>query len=136
MASKATEGTDLFLNKEDIIERGKEAELKIIKFAETFINLENCLSNTKNEDDPTYIVKENPCKKYFHEIEKSDIMKDYYDLVNTLQRHTRCSLKTCYRYTNKNKTNMKCRYNFPKERRNKTILQFEKKKQQKISRIT
>ena len=49
---------------------------------------------------------------------------DYEDLLNTVQRHTRCSSAYCLK-RKPNDNEAKCRFNFPKDPCDKTTLQFE-----------
>ena len=65
-----------------------------------------------------------PCQKYYHNIEESESDSDYIDLLNMVQRHTRCSTSYCLRKKG-NETEPKCRFNFPFEHCEKTSLQFE-----------
>lgn len=49
---------------------------------------------------------------------------DYEDLLNTVQRHTRCSSVYCLK-RKANDSEAKCRFNFPIDRCDNTTLQFE-----------
>ena len=49
---------------------------------------------------------------------------DYIDLLNMIQRHTRCSTSYCFRKKG-NEKEPKCRFNFPFQLNEKTSLQFE-----------
>ena len=49
---------------------------------------------------------------------------DYEDLLNTVQRHTRCSSAYCLK-RKPNDNEAKCRFNFPIDPCDKTTLQFE-----------
>ena len=49
---------------------------------------------------------------------------DYVDLLNTVQRHTRCSTNYCLRKKQK-ETELKCKFKFPFEPRLNTKLEFE-----------
>lgn len=53
-----------------------------------------------------------------------DCNSDYVDLLNMVQRHTRCSTAYCLR-KKQNDTEPKCRFNFPFENCEKTSSQFE-----------
>ena len=63
-----------------------------------------------------------PCQKNYNDIEESD--SDYIDLLNMVQRHTRCSTSYCSRKRG-NEKELKCSFNFPFEHHEKTSLQFE-----------
>ena len=49
---------------------------------------------------------------------------DYVDLLNTVQRHTRCNTNYCLR-KKENETELKCRFNFPFQLCTSTKLDFE-----------
>lgn len=63
-----------------------------------------------------------PCQEYHKNIKDSG--NDYIDLLNMVQRHTRCSTSYCLRKKH-NETEPKCRFNFPFETCTKTSLHFE-----------
>ena len=63
-----------------------------------------------------------PCQKNYNDIKASD--NDYIDLLNMIQRHTRCSTSYCLRKKG-NEKEPKCRFNFPFQHNEKTSLQFE-----------
>ena len=63
-----------------------------------------------------------PCQKNYNDIKESD--NDYIDLLNMIQRHTRCSTSYCLRKKG-NEKEPKCRFNFPFQHNEKTSLQFE-----------
>ena len=65
-----------------------------------------------------------PCQRSYKDIPKSEFDSDYIDLLNTVQRHTRCSTYYCLR-KNSNNSNLKCRFNFPFEHSPQTKLEFE-----------
>lgn len=49
---------------------------------------------------------------------------DYVDLLNSVQRHTHCSTSYCLK-NSVNETELKCRFNFPLEKWEKTTSLFE-----------
>ena len=49
---------------------------------------------------------------------------DYEDLLNTIQRHTRCGSAYCLK-RKANDNEARCRFNFPTDHCDKTTLQFE-----------
>ena len=66
-----------------------------------------------------------PCQKSHHEVSEYEKQLHYVDLLNMVQRHTRCSTNYCLRKTS-NKTELKCRFNFPFDHCPKTTLEFER----------
>ena len=63
-----------------------------------------------------------PSKKLHEDI--VDFDSDYADLLNTVQRHTRCSTNYCLKRRNENKE-LQCPFNFPFDFCTETKLQFE-----------
>ena len=104
---------------EKVVNDGKKASEKICKYVDWLLS-------TCNPDPPEngFWVKPttHPCQKYHKDIDDSD--SDYVDLLNMVQRHTRCSTSYCLRKKH-NETEPKCRFNFPIESCEKTSLKFE-----------
>lgn len=112
-----------------MIFQGQEAEQKIIKFAENFINLRNYHKQNDKTQNMDYVVGEHPCKRPFHLVKKKDYEMDYYDLINSVQRHTKCFFHSCMSpITDDAKRTFKCRFNFPKPIAPVSTLKYEKKK--------
>ena len=65
-----------------------------------------------------------PCRKRYLEIPDCDIDDDFCDLLNMVQRHTRCSTSYCLRKKSTD-SEPKCRFNFPMDLCPKTRLEFE-----------
>ena len=66
-----------------------------------------------------------PCQKRHKDlVSLQDSEQDYVDLLNTVQRHTRCSTNYCLR-KKQNETELKCRFKFPFEPCVNTKLKFE-----------
>ena len=61
-----------------------------------------------------------PCQKECDEID--DGLQDYIELINKLQRHTRCSPSYCIRI-NKRTGQQKCRFGYPKDHNDRTFIQ-------------
>ena len=73
-------------------------------------------------DDGTWLKSSiHPCQKHHNHIESTD---DCIYLLNTVQRHTLCSLNYCLQ-KRKNDSNLQCKFNFPFEPCPCTKLQFE-----------
>ena len=66
-----------------------------------------------------------PRQRPHKDIPKHEKQSDYVDLLNMVQRHTRCSTSYCLRKKS-NETDMKCRFHFPFEYCTNTRLEFEK----------
>ena len=65
-----------------------------------------------------------PCQKRYQEIPDCDIDDNFCDLLNMVQRHTRCSTSYCLRKKSTD-SEPKCRFNFPMDLCPKTRLEFE-----------
>ena len=69
-----------------------------------------------------------PCKKKSSEIQ--DDLQDYIELINKVQRHTRCSASYCL-CSNKN-GQQECRFGFPKEITESTYIKYDGKGQPEL----
>lgn len=96
-----------------IVSEGKKATEKICQYVDWLLS-------TCNPNPPWIKPSVHPCQEYHKNIKDSD--SDYIDLLNMVQRHTRCSTSYCLRKKH-NETEPKC--NFPYETRSKTSLHFE-----------
>ena len=70
------------------------------------------------------ISEQHPCQKGSDEID--DNTQDYIELINKLQRHTRCSPNYCIR---KRAGQQQCRFGYPKVHRDCTVIQEDDKGQ-------
>ena len=95
LQSKSSKEHDYLSESQQMIFQGQEAEQKIIKFAENFINLRNYHKQNDKTQNMDYVVGEHPCKRPFHLVKKKDYEMDYYDLINSVQRHTKCFFHSC-----------------------------------------
>ena len=112
----------------DILELNKQI-LEGKKASQTVCEYVDWLLSTYNPDPPEdgFWIKPSihPCQRQHKDImntQQSD--DDYVDLLNTVQRHTRCSTNYCLRKKH-NETNVKCRFNFPFQPCTSTKLEFE-----------
>ena len=112
----------------DILELNKQI-LEGKKASQTVCEYVDWLLSTYNPDTPEdgFWIKPSihPCQRQHKDImntQQSD--DDYVDLLNTVQRHTRCSTNYCLR-KKQNETNVKCRFNFPFQPCTSTKLEFE-----------
>ena len=109
---KAEQSDILELNKQ--ILEGKKASQTV------------CEYNPDRPEDCFWIKPSiHPCQRQHKDImntQQSD--GDYVGLLNTVQRHTRCSTNYCLR-KKQNETNVKCRFNFPFQPCTSTKLEFE-----------
>ena len=96
--------------------------------AETACNYVDWLLTTVNPNPPeegTWTKpNSHPCQRRYQDIMDCDINDDYCDLLNMVQRHTRCSTSYCLRKKSAD-SEPKCRFNFPMDPCPKTTLHFE-----------
>ena len=82
--------------------------------------------NPNPPDEDIWIRPEiHPCQRQFKDIPDWDADSDYVDLLNTVQRHTRCSTNYCLRKKS-NESELKCRFHFPIDHSSQTSIEFEK----------
>lgn len=106
--------------KEDEIRKGKEAENILCAYIDNLMTTEN----PTNQDDGSWVKPDvHPCKEHFKDAMR-DPDKDYEDLVNLVQRHTKCSLAYCL-YKKGENSDYSCRFNFPKDISTNTHLEYE-----------
>ena len=106
---------------QEILE-GKEAAKAVCQYVDW-------LFSTYNPNPPDNGTWEkpiiHPCQRRHKDILNSqDFNDDYVDLLNTVQRHTRCSTNYCLR-KKQNEKELKCRFKFPFEPCLNTNLEFE-----------
>ena len=90
-----------------MITDGKKASQQICQYVDTLMSTYNpCPPDSEIWIKP----KIHPCKQR-HEC-VADIDDDYTNLLNTVQRHTRCNTRYCLRYKQGVK-DMQCRFNCP-----------------------
>ena len=74
-----------------------------------------------------------PCRKGFNDV-LSNIEEDYLDLVNTVQRHTKCNSAYCLRVDSDG--NQYCRFHYPFDIQDKTFIKYNENKRKIGSEIT
>ncbi|CAB4043570.1 Hypothetical predicted protein, partial [Paramuricea clavata] len=104
------------------IEAGKKAADTVCQYVDWLLSTVN--PNPPDED--MWIRPEvHPCQRSHDDIPEHEKQSDYVDLLNMVQRHTRCSTSYCLRKKS-NETELKCRFHFPFDICPKTKLEFEK----------
>lgn len=74
------------------IEEGRKASATICQYVDSLL----CTNNPQPPNNEMWIKPDiHPCKKKFKDIPNSQLATDYVDLLNTVQRHTRCSTNYC-----------------------------------------
>ncbi|KAK3924461.1 ATP-dependent DNA helicase RRM3 [Frankliniella fusca] len=91
------------VNVKELQSKFNEVKLKVIQYFEKFISCQNPNTNFVQTAD-------HPCRTRIEDV--SDYSDDLAALVNTVQRHTVCSTKTCLKLNKQG--NIVCKHNFPK----------------------
>ena len=112
--------TELSQAEKYIIEEGIKAQQTIIKYVEW-------LTTTFNQSLPSETWRMPPPQYHpsaQNPLDVSDIEQDYNDLVNTVERHTKCNAAYCLRKkTGQNQ--LQCRFNYPRPIQLQTTIEFE-----------
>ena len=103
------------------IEAGHQAANTVCQYVDWLLST----VNPNPPDDDMWIRPEvHPCQQQHSDISEHDKQSDYVDLLNMVQRHTRCSTGYCLRKKS-NESELKCRFHFPFEHCPQTKLEFE-----------
>ncbi|XP_046856025.1 uncharacterized protein LOC124449122 [Xenia sp. Carnegie-2017] len=104
------------------IEAGHRAAETVCQYVDWLLST----INPNPPDEDIWIRPEvHPCQRPHKDIPEDEKQSDYEDLVNMVQRHTRCSTSYCLR-KKANEEELKCRFHFPFEHCANTKLEFEK----------
>ena len=98
---------------------GEKAENTIFSYIDSLVSAENPI-NCEEWMRPRI----HPCKKDFQQVQ-SDLENDFEEILNSVQRHTKCNSAYCLRFDSKKKESY-CRFNFPFEMCEKTKIVYEK----------
>ncbi|XP_066921730.1 uncharacterized protein [Clytia hemisphaerica] len=101
------------------VNEGKAAEREVTEYVDSIVTACNPCTPEEGWVKP----KVHPCKKKVEDIDENELDDDYANLVNSVQRHTKCSTAYCLR--KKNDDEQYCRFNFPFEDCNETYIEFE-----------
>ena len=121
MSIDKAEQTDILELNEQIVE-GKKASQAVCEYVDWLLSTYN-----PNPPDKGSWIKPSihPCQRQHKDIvnmQQSD--DDYVDLLNMVQRHTRCSTNYCLR-KKQNESDLRCRFHFPFQPCTSTKLEFE-----------
>ena len=94
----------------------------IIKYIDSMVT-------TINPGINATIPTHHPCQKRSDEIENDE--QDYIELINKLQRHTRCNLSYCL-HVNRRTGQQICRFGYPKEFNNRTYIREDQNGQPEL----
>lgn len=105
---KSQEAQDVLLQ---TIAEGSAAETEICDYYDYLVS---CCNPLGNDDDIQWDKPDiHPCKKSFQSVLQDDFDTDYIDLVNSVQKHTKCNPGYCLRLNSGGE--QKCRFGFPLE---------------------
>jgi hypothetical protein len=90
------------------IEAGKRAADTACQYVDWLLSIVN---PNPPEKDMWIRPQVHPCQKRYNDIPAFEKESDYVDLLNMVQRHTRCSTNYCLRKKS-NESEMKCRFHF------------------------
>ncbi|CAG8825288.1 24026_t:CDS:2, partial [Cetraspora pellucida] len=96
---------------------------------ENIITYIDSIATAMNSDRTACISEQHPCQKPLEEL--TDDFDDYCQLVNKVQRHTKCSSSSCL-VLNKRTNLEECRFGYPKELHNSTIIQSDDNNQPEL----
>ena len=105
---------------ESIEKEGKHAESIVCQYVDFLLSTWNPCSPDEGWSKPDT----HPCQKSYLSLKDNQMEVDYIDLLNSVQRHTKCSTKYCLR-PGENNSELKCRFNFPFVDCVKTKIEFE-----------
>jgi DNA replication protein DnaC len=103
------------------IEAGKRAADTACQYVDWLLST---VSPNPPDQDMWIRPQVHPCQKRHNDICEHEIQSDYEDLLNMVQRHTRCSTNYCLRKKS-NENELKCRFHFPFDPCPQTKLEFE-----------
>ena len=103
----------------EVIHEGDAAKEKVLKYCDWLVT-------TLNDHLPDDLWSQpipHPCAISVDAV--TDLDADYYDLINCVQRHTRCSAAYCLR-TKPGQQNTECRFKYPRPTLSLSTLSFER----------
>ena len=125
LASKFKSENQHELTKEQIvnidneIQEGKKAETILCRYVDFLMST----WNPSSPDDGWSKPEIHPCQKSYLSLKTNEMANDYVHLLNSVERHTTCSTKYCLRQNDKSE--LRCRFNFPYVDCLDTRLDFE-----------
>ena len=102
-----------------LIQQGEVAKTTALQYADWLVTT----MNDSIPDDMWRLPVPHPCTLNVTHLGDTDDA-DYHDIVNAVQRHTRCSPAYCLR-KKPGQQEQKCRFNYPRPQQHTSTLQFE-----------
>ena len=104
------------------IQKGKMETKTICDYVDSLLSTWNPMLPSQSNWSKSIV---HPCKQHYLDLSHDEQCHDYVNLLNTVQRHTRCSTNYCLKRKD-NESDLKCRFNYPFNLCDKTKLEFEK----------
>ena len=120
MEEKANTNNANPYHNQHIILYGQQAKEKAIAYADWFVTT----VNDSIPDGHWTVPQPHPCTIKLTDVPDTALDEDYTNLVNTVQRHTRCSPAYCIK-RKQNQQQPTCRFGYPKECTDQTDITFE-----------
>ena len=106
---------------DDDIQQGKQEENQVCKYVDSLMST----VNPYHPDEFLWIKPDiHPSKLQYDDISETEWDDDYIDLLNMVQRHTKCNSAYCLRQSKDGTQH--CRFDYPIDLSEKTHLEFEK----------
>lgn len=102
-----------------IIEEAEKAKVAALQYVDWLVT--TCNESIPDEHWCTPLL--HPCSVPPSDV--TDVDEDYHSLVNTVQRHTRCSTAYCLR-SKPGRQDVECRFGYPHEEQLSSTITFEK----------
>ena len=125
LSSETNQSSDTLVELNSDVNSGKIAAKQVCDYIDSLVTA----WNPRSPEDGWVRPKVHPCKKRYNKLKNEDFDNDYADLVNCVQRHTKCSSAYCLR--KKPNGEQFCRFNFPFQPSTQTFIDFEEVKTKK-----
>ena len=112
--------TELSQPEQQIIQEGNAAQQTIIEYVDWLTTTFNPSLPSQTWCMPT--PQNHPCAQ--NPLQISDSEQDYADLVNAVERHTKCNAAYCLR-KRKGQSHTQCRFDYPRPLKSETKIEFE-----------
>ena len=103
-----------------VIAEGDLAKQKVVEYVDWLVTTINEAMPQEHWQLPT----PHPCTQQLTAVAEQHLDSDYHDLVNAVERHTRCSAAYCLRKKH-GQQEATCRFNYPRPEQQSTDIEFE-----------
>ena len=102
-----------------IVQEGQEAKAEVLQYADWLVT--TC--NSSMPDETWCMPVPHPCAVPINSVD--DLDDDYYGLVNSVERHTRCSAAYCLK-KKADQADPECRFKYPRPTSSESMISFER----------